>query len=455
MNPKEFLLHECRNIRSTLREVLRHDYFAGSSKDFYKEYCDRLSVLESMLKPADPTDISLLRTLAIEVSLLSMSVHNVERSHGGEFPWPFTEYLTDLATPLCKENLSRSGDETKNSDEPIIRVYADGGLVSYKINLESDLSVLDVDRRIFTIVFPRTLKHHVLLHSIFGHEIGHAAWTIPKHGAALRGKVLAPLRSEGPLNSTSQATHWLRSPSAPPQIDEFRKEYGDDFYTDIDAEQLDSWFQEFMCDLFGLVTFGPSFLAAHKTLLLALDPTGHRWGPQHPPYVCRRAMLWHACQHLGWDKFAATIKNENLRGTIANFLGQQLGLTAPGPWEDVFRPAKIASAIDGLKAVLDAAGSSHYTLPNEGAVLPLVAMLGDRIPPCGSDLSGTDEPINRKMDFRDILFAGWAVAEASIPVESDEDRERRFLQINKLCELGLLQQRAIDLHRPGAQGEPT
>lgn len=455
MNPKEFLLHECGNIRSTLREVLRHDYFGGSSKDFYNEFCDRLDLLESMLRPADPTDIPVLRTLAIEVSLLSMFVHNVERSHGGEFPWPFTEYLTDLATPLCKEHLSKNDGENKKDDEPIIRVYADGGLDSYKINLESDLSVLDVGRRIFTIVFPRTLKHHVLLHAIFGHEIGHAAWTIPKHGAALRGKVLEPLRSAGPLNSTSQATHWLRCPAAPIQIDELRKAYGDDAYTEIDAVQLDFWFQEFMCDLFGLVTFGPSFLAAHKTLLLALDPTGHRWGPQHPPYVCRRAMLWRACEHFGWGEFAATIGNEELQSNVEWFLGQQLGSAPPGAWEDVFGSTEIASALSGLKDILEAAGSNPYTFPTEGEILPLVTMLRDRVPPCGSDLSGVADPVNRKVDFRTILFAGWVVAEEKNPAESDADRDRRFMQVNKLCELGLLQQRAIDMYRPVGQGGTT
>jgi hypothetical protein len=444
MNPKEFLLHECGNVRSTLNEVLRHDYYAGSSKDFYTEFCERLDFLESLLKPVDPADVSLLETFADEVSILSTFVHHVERSHAGEFPWPFTEYLTDLATPLCKENL------TKNEGEPIIRVYAEGGLYSYKINLEDDLSVLNVGRRIFTIVFPRTLKHHVLLHAIFGHEIGHAAWTIPKHGADLRGKVLGPLRSAGPLTSTSQATAWLRSTSAPAQIDKLRKQYvADPEYTEIDAAQLDSWFQEFMCDLFGLVTFGPSFIAAHNTLLLALDPTGHRWGPAHPPYICRRAMLWRACQHLGWDSFAATIKDAGFRSEVDGFFSRYFGAAAPGAWEDVFTAGQIASALDALKEILESAGSSTYTLPDQSTLLPLTEMLRDRIPPCGSDLSGVEEPVNRKVDFRHILFAGWVVSEKTAVSESLEDKDRRFLQLNKLCELGLLQQRAIDLHLSG------
>lgn len=135
MNSKEFLLQECENVRATLRDVLRHDYSAGSSAEFYNEFCERLAFLEYLLKPTDSDDVSALATFAGELSLLSTIVHHMERSHAGEFPWPFTEYLQSLATPLCKENLAQ------NEGEPIIRVYAEGGLDSYQINLENDLSL--------------------------------------------------------------------------------------------------------------------------------------------------------------------------------------------------------------------------------------------------------------------------------------------------------------------------
>jgi len=302
MNPKEFLLHECQNVRNTLRDVLRHDYAPGSSKEFYDEFNERLRFLESLLSPVDPRDVTSLDTFAEEVSLLSAIVHHIERSHAGEFPWSFTEHLQKIATPLCKENL------VAPEGEPILRVYAEGGLYSYQINLENDLSVLNIGRRIFTIVFPRTLKHHVLLHAIFGHEIGHAAWTIPKHRAELRDKVLRPLRGSGRLTSTSQATLWLKDPTAPAPVEDLRNQYADPSYMEVDRNQLDSWFQEFMCDLFGLVTFGPSFLAAHQTLLLALDPTGYRWGPFHPPYVCRKSMLWHLLRVLEKPSFGKTLR---------------------------------------------------------------------------------------------------------------------------------------------------
>lgn len=446
MNSKEFLLQECENVRATLQDVLRHDYAAGSSEEFYNEFCERLAFLESLLRPADPGDISALGTFAQEISLLSTLVHHMERSHTGEFPWPFTEYLQALATPLCKEHLA------ENEGEPIIRVYAEGGLDTYQINLENDLSVLNVGRRIFTIVFPRTLRHHVLLHAIFGHEIGHAAWTIPKHRVYLLNKVLEPLRALGPLNSTSQATAWLRDANAPDPIKELRSQYVDDEYTEIKRNQLDSWFQEFMCDLFGLITFGGSFLAAHQTLLLALDPTGHRWGPYHPPYICRKAMLWHACRHLKWSEIPGRITESRFRGDMQGFLDKYVGPAAPGPWESVFTEAQVAQAVDALGPFLRDAGTSPFAIPQEGGLLDLVRMLRDQIPPCGSDLSGSESPVNRSVDFRDILFAGWLVADGFAMEGDGGERYSQFLELNKLCEMGLLQQRAIDRFSAAGQG---
>jgi hypothetical protein len=447
MNSKEFLVQECENVRATLQDVLRHDYAGGSSEEFYNEFRERLTFLESLLQPVDPADVSALGTFVAEISLLSTIVHHMERSHSGEFPWPFTEYLRTLATPLCKEHL------VENEGEPIIRVYAEGGLDSYQINLENDLSVLIVGRRIFTIVFPRTLRHHVLLHAIFGHEIGHAAWTIPKHRAELLNKVLGPLRASGRLTSTSQATNWLRDANAPQPIVELRNQYADEEFTEIRRNQLDSWFQEFMCDLFGLVTFGGSFLAAHRTLLLALDPTGHRWGPYHPPYICRKAMLWHACNHLKWRELSAGFSNQRLRTDIGAFVDSFCGSTAPGPWEDVFTAEQVGTAVDALQVILTEAGTSCFSMPSESTFLPLVQMVSEQIPPCGSDLSGSAEPANRTVDFRHILFAGWLVADRPTATPNSGDERVTFLQLNKLCEMGLLQQRAIDLHIRETSGE--
>jgi len=441
MNTKQFLLYECENVRNTLRDVLRHEYIVGTSEAFYKEFNDRLNSLRGMLEPVDLNDLPFLRTISRELSLLSTLVHQIERSRAGEFSWSFQEGLHSLAIPLCKEPVPLE------ESEPIIRVYAEGGLDSYKINLESDLSALNIGRRVFTIVFPRTLKHHVLLHTIFGHEIGHAAYTIPSHRAKLLKNILGKLQGKGPLTSTSSATDWLRNdPNAPAPIKEIRKQYPDPYYTQVDAYQWDFWFQEFMCDLFGMVTFGPSFLAAHRTLLLALDPAGYDWGPQHPPYACRRAMLWRASKHLGWENYSNKLKDKKLQTRVGRFLDTYRGISAPGQWEDVFTQDQVSGAVDALIEMLSNASCRPYAMPDSQTLLQLVDMLFDRIPPCGSDLSGGEVPNNRTVDFRHILFAGW-IAWANIDSLVHEDHPQMdFLQINKLCEMGILHQRAIDLY---------
>lgn len=100
MTPKDFLLNECENVRNVLREVLRHDYAAGSSEVFYKEFNERLALLRQLIDPVDPSDAPALAAFAAELSLLSALVHQIERSHTGEFSWPFAECLESIAVPV-------------------------------------------------------------------------------------------------------------------------------------------------------------------------------------------------------------------------------------------------------------------------------------------------------------------------------------------------------------------
>jgi hypothetical protein len=82
-------------------------------------------------------------------------------------------------------------------------------------------------------------------------------------------------------------------------------------------------------------------------------------------------------------------------------------------------------------------------------------MVNRQVPPCGSDLSGSADPVNRNVDFRHILLAGWLGAEKLAAVSDDAKQNLSFLQLNKLCEMGLLQQRAIDLHNASKDGEDS
>jgi hypothetical protein len=94
-------------------------------------------------------------------------------------------------------------------------------------------------------------------------------------------------------------------------------------------------------------------------------------------------------------------------------------------------------------------------MPDESTLSSLVGMLTNHIPPCGSDLSGAASPVNRGVDFRHILFAGWLVAEKLTTPSGSVKQGLTFDQLNRLCELGLLQQRAIDLYNSTKKGQTS
>ena len=156
-------------------------------------------------------------------------------------------------------------------------------------------------------------------------------------------------------------------------------------------------------------------------------------------------MLWHACKHLKWDQFATTATDNHLKEDIERFFKTYIGSNALGTWEDVFTAKQVEDAVDALIAFLTAAGSSSFSLPDQSTLASLIEMLRAEIPPCGSDLSGSPEPKNTAVDFRHILFAGWIVSEQPVAAVAEKDT-LDFLTLNKLCEMGMLQQRAIDLY---------
>jgi hypothetical protein len=435
MTPKQFLLEECANIELALSELLRLDYLAGGAADFHRELTQRLETIRRLIGPIAPSDPDSVSLFSAELSRLSELVHRIERSHAGEFSWPFAEELRSLADPLCREDLRTPGQE------PIIRILAEGGLTAYRIHLEDDLSRIPFDRRIFTIVFPRTLKHHVLSHAIFGHEIGHAAWSIPQLRSRLLGEVSQPMFLKGALSSITNSRHWLSKDDAPPEIKEVIEECGWK-PDDLDQDVLSSWHEELLCDLFGLLTFGPAFLAAHRALLSTLDPHGFWFGEYHPPYVTRRAMLRHACEHLGWPKHPG-VADAPLRTALDHFWEAQLGDAEVGTWPDVIEPSAVAAAVQGLRTVLKDVGAL-FEYPSASVLKHIVSMLDGQLPPCGSDLSGSKEPALQKVDFRTILFAGWVQWHHLAKTTAALD-ERTFSHLNRLCERGILQQRAINL----------
>ena len=239
-----------------LREALRHDYGPERSKDFYSECETRLATIGDAIDTdpdMSPTQVAdLLKALASVGSRVAL----LERSHLGEFSWPFAYSIREIAEKLFKE------EEASGPSTPIVHVVAEG--IGYHI-WDDDLDNM-FRHRIMIVAFPRHLRHHVLLHSIFGHELCHPALKSGQAMETLFDDVIPAMR-RGPLQDRVRLSAWLDHADAPERVG--RSVRAGLAITD---EQLRDWRFELLCDLFGLVLFGPAFAAAHRMILEPLHP---------------------------------------------------------------------------------------------------------------------------------------------------------------------------------------
>ena len=196
MTPKAFLLQECKNVAILLDQTLRQEYGLDGSQDFYYECATRLKFIEGQIAAA--ADADTLGQWGSELNDLSKLICRIERSSLGEYSWPFVEQLKRMANAICIEN-SASGKPSK------IYVLADGGLDSYSMFPEPKRPS-HRNRLLLTVVFPKSLKHFVLLHSILGHELGHAIWRCSKHEHAIKKDVLAKFVSVPGVFESAAAT---------------------------------------------------------------------------------------------------------------------------------------------------------------------------------------------------------------------------------------------------------
>lgn len=421
LTAKEFLEEECKNVRRLLNETLRHEYGNLESREFYDESSFRLDLLSDEVRRATPTDTTKLDTLSEAISRLSALITRIERSHLGEFSWPFANALQRLAAATCRG----TGLDTAFK-EPLFFISADGGLVSYRIHAEQR-PIDIIGRRIFNIVFPRSLKHHVLLHPILGHEIGHAAWSVPSMQHDLLAKVLIPLFQGSPLAEVEAARGWLQAT------------FGVQAQEQAVHKALMSWAQEFLCDLFGLLLMGPSFVAAHLSLLLAVDPSAQQFGDSHPPSACRFWMVREAARALEWDRptGASTTKSDSaLRAFWAGADEQAARLP---PWSAVFDQSQLTQAVTALSGILAPLETALYKCPERDLLGELLDMLYASIPPVGKSVDVDGNLSAKPIDFRTILYGGWLAWHD----RSGLDPEMDFFSLNRLCDHAILQQEAV------------
>lgn len=426
---QQFLIEECRNIGSQLNDSLRHSYGQEGSKEFYGECRTRLESSLGVLNSLKPDDNDALEAICHQLTNLSGLISRIERSAQSEFSWAFGEELRGLAGRLCAENTLANP-----AQEPKIHMFAEGGLDQYAIYPEQNRPTSAL-RRILTIVFPTTLKHTILLHPILGHEVGHALFAIPKHQKALAGLLLSTLASAGPMASSKNATDWLWGTASPAGFKQFIKNRGINQFA-LTNRSLVSWIEEFLCDFIGLILFGPSFVAAQQSLLLAMGPDGWVFGANHPPVVCRINAMLTAVEHLGWSNSPG--HSADVQQAVDGFWADAFGKRSQDPWCEVFTKKQIGDLVDGLVALIAFCPGAAYTPMPIPTTEKMVGLLQRGVPPMGGAVQPDGTISLSAIDFRHILHAGWLTTKTADYIPEN------FLSVNRLCELGILQQRAID-----------
>jgi hypothetical protein len=108
------------------------------------------------------------------------------------------------------------------------------------------------------------------------------------------------------------------------------------------------------------------------------------------------------------------------------------------PWFDVFTQQQIKDTADALADLLRPLPPALYVDAPESDLSLVLKQLEQIVPPVGSELDAQRSVTCKHIDFRHVLYAGWVIS-ASPPAKVT------FAQVNRLCEHGIMQQRAVDL----------
>jgi hypothetical protein len=426
---KSYLLVECEDLSSTLKETLRYRYIedAVSAPAFVKECEARLKYVKARIEKIPSTNVAGLTTLASQISSLSRLVTNIERSHLEEFSWPFAFALETISKGVCSEDIATG------TVESLLYFRSEGGICSYKVFPDQIVPGIS-ERKIFSVVFPRATKDSVLLHTVLGHEIGHAA---------LRSKPVAL----SPIKRQLFASSIIERPN-----DVYDWCVANIGVTSNDGyllPKVSNWASELFCDLFGLLMMGPAFIPAFTALeLTTLDIGGARTPqvPTHPPYQVRAIMLLRAARALGWLYSDQDPKDE--LATLVAPLGQaftdKVGVFENSVY-DILDNANISAAATALVNFAKPYTGFAFQPPTAVVLTGLLATLGAQVPPaCRFPPSrSADGEIGKTevVDFRTILLAGWLRWLKMLPINSG--MEEHFRTLNTLCSYAILQQQGV------------
>ena len=319
--------------------------------------------------------------------------------------------------------------------KPIIHIVAEGE--GYQIVYEPEVPPVSGGRRFVIVAFPRSLKHHVLFHTLFGHEVGHAALETMVAGDELLKDVVAALTASGPMSDETSVNKWLNANDSPRDVKRAQPHNLSDNY-------LNGWVTELTSDLFGLILFGPGFLAAYRAYLQPLHPNAYEVDPDepHPPYAVRYRMLVQAMHLLGWNKPITKASHGACRKAETELLNYILN-NPYDSWATVFNDSQLRKAIQGVQKIFSKYGNLGYTRIDADTLVALVGRLAKRLPPVQADIDSEGRPQLTKIDISQTLYSGWIywVGRSHFGTNDAPD----FFTTNRLCEHALLQQRAVNM----------
>jgi hypothetical protein len=443
LTPFLYVQEEFDNVKRALTESLRYDYGPGQTVDYYDECQYRLAGIEQELVRLNEGVGTPTSAIVAQLWDLANRLTLIERSHLGEFSWPFAEAIRRIATTLLSEE-----EGLRGRVEPIIHMIAEG--TSYQI-LSENIPSLNKRRSLFTVAFPRQLKNHVLMHALFGHELGHATFystRIPgansPPGAQPPSKsIITILRSAGPLQDCANVMAWMRSDESPPTVRN-RAMRGS---ASITESNLGHWHVELVCDLFGLVIFGPAFVAAHRTYLepsckSKFDVEVEKMS--HPAYALRRALLRQALRILGYSKPIIPVEKKALFDAEVRFLsyiGDDEGEF--GRWAEVFSDDQVERALSVIQTHFQLTGTSAARQPDPETLICLVDRIARHLPPIREEISDDGVPKSFEVRIEEQLYAGWTYWLGRDALS--EGAPLTFFELNQLCDLAILQQKAIEI----------
>lgn len=439
MDPFLYVQEEYENVARALAESLRFDYGPGQTVDYYEECRFRLEGIKLELDGLRAKGDARISGVVGQLWDLANRLTLIERSHLGEFSWPFADAIRKIACSLLSEEEGLEGKL-----EPIIHMIAEG--TSYQISNERVMGV-NKRRRLYTVAFPRQLKHHVLMHALFGHELGHATFYSPKPQSDLFGvgnppsrRIVSILRREGPLQNCASATAWLTSPTAPEPV-RIRVAAA---RSTITESNLDHWVVELICDLFGLAIFGPAFAAAHRTYLEPSCRSHHEIEIEkksHPAYAIRRNTIVGALKSQKWLVPVSAPSDPEILTAELSFLNY-IGEEAFGDWADVFTVDQLSESMDVIREYFQSTATPMASRPDGDMLAELVRRLTRHLPPIREHIDEDGISTTHQVKVDEQLYAGWTYW---LGRNTLDQRPLTFFALNQLCDLALLQQQAIDL----------